>query len=52
MDFSAPARKETKLAILDYFRNSRLFELYGATETGWVTVLKPDEQIQRLGSVG
>ena len=49
---SAPARKETKLAILDYFKNSRLFELYGATETGWVTVLKPDEQIQRLGSVG
>ena len=49
---SAPARKETKLAILDYFKNSRLFELYGATETGWVTVLKPDEQIERLGSVG
>ena len=49
---SAPARKDTKLAILDYFKNSRLFELYGATETGWVTVLKPDEQIKQLGSVG
>ena len=49
---SAPARKDTKLAILDFFKNSRLFELYGATESGWVTVLKPDEQIQRLGSVG
>ena len=49
---SAPARKDTKLAILDFFNNSRLFELYGATETGWVTVLKPDEQIRRLGSVG
>lgn len=49
---SAPARKDTKLAILDHFRNSRLFELYGATETGWVTVLKPDEQIKQLGSVG
>lgn len=49
---SAPARKDTKLAILAYFKNSRLFELYGATETGWVTVLKPEEQIQRLGSVG
>ncbi len=49
---SAPARKDTKLAILDFFKNSRLFELYGATETGWVTVLKPDEQIRRLGSVG
>lgn len=49
---SAPARKDTKLAILAHFKNSRLFELYGATETGWVTVLKPDEQIERLGSVG
>ncbi len=49
---SAPARKDTKLAILEHFKNSRLFELYGATETGWVTVLKPDEQIQQLGSVG
>ena len=49
---SAPARKDTKLAILEHFKNSRLFELYGATETGWVTVLKPEEQIAQLGSVG
>ena len=49
---SAPARKDTKLAILAHFKNSRLFELYGATETGWVTVLKPEEQIAQLGSVG
>jgi len=49
---SAPARKDTKLAILELFRNGRLFELYGSTEAGWVTVLRPDEQIERLGSVG
>ena len=49
---SAPARKDTKLAILQHFKNSRLFELYGATETGWVTVLRPEEQIDKLGSVG
>ncbi len=49
---SAPARKDTKLAILGHFKNSSLFELYGATETGWVTVLKPQEQLERLGSVG
>jgi fatty-acyl-CoA synthase len=49
---SAPARKDTKLAILAHFSNSRLFELYGATETGWVTLLRPEEQIDRLGSVG
>ena len=49
---SAPARKDTKLAILEHFCNSRLFELYGATETGWVTLLRPEEQIEKLGSVG
>jgi acyl-CoA synthetase (AMP-forming)/AMP-acid ligase II len=49
---SAPARKDTKLAILDYFRNSRLYELYGSTEAGWVTLLRPHEQISKLGSVG
>ena len=49
---SAPVRKDTKLAILEYFRNGRLYELYGATETGWVTLLHPEEQIDRLGTVG
>ena len=49
---SAPARKDTKLAILDHFRNSQLYELYGSTEAGWVTLLRPDEQIAHLGSVG
>ena len=49
---SAPARKETKLSILDHFPNCKLFELYGSTEAGWVTLLRPDEQIARLGSVG
>jgi fatty-acyl-CoA synthase len=49
---SAPARKDTKLAILAHFANSRLFELYGATETGWVTLLRPEEQIDQLGTVG
>ena len=49
---SAPARKDTKLAILDHFRNGQLYELYGSTEAGWVTLLRPDEQIEQLGSVG
>ena len=49
---SAPARRDTKLAILELFPNGRLFELYGSTEAGWVTVLRPDEQIEHLGSVG
>ena len=49
---SAPARRDTKLAILDHFRNSRLFELYGSTEAGWVTLLRPEQQLEKLGSVG
>jgi acyl-CoA synthetase (AMP-forming)/AMP-acid ligase II len=49
---SAPARKATKLAILEYFRNGKLYELYGSTEAGWVTLLRPHEQIAKLGSVG
>jgi len=49
---SAPARRETKLGILEHFRNSQLFELYGSTEAGWVTLLRPEEQLTKLGSVG
>src|SRR4029079_16326227 len=49
---SAPARRETKLGIMEFFRNSGLFEFYGSTEAGWVTGLHPDEQFTKLGSVG
>ena len=49
---SAPARRETKLALMEYFRNSRLYEAYGSTEMGWVTLLRPEEQLTRLGSIG
>ncbi len=49
---SAPARRDTKLAIMEHFRNSRLFELYGSTEAGWVTLLRPEEQLDKVGSVG
>ncbi len=49
---SAPARRDTKLAILEHFRNGRLYELYGSTEAGWVTLLRPEEQLERLGTVG
>jgi len=49
---SAPARRDTKLEIMEYFKNSGLFELYGSTEAGWVTMLHPDEQFTKLGSVG
>jgi fatty-acyl-CoA synthase len=49
---SAPARPDTKRAVMEMFRNSGLFELYGSTEAGWVTMLHPHEQFTKLGSVG
>lgn len=49
---SAPARRETKLAIMEQFANSGLFELYASSEAGWVTLLRPDEQLTHLESVG
>ena len=49
---SAPARKDTKEEILKYFKNVYLYELYGSSESGWVTMLHPDEQFTHLGTVG
>ena len=49
---SAPARADTKREIMEVFPNSGLFELYGSSEAGWVTMLHPDEQFDHLGTVG
>jgi acyl-CoA synthetase (AMP-forming)/AMP-acid ligase II len=49
---SAPARKDTKLDIMKYFRNAELWEAYGSTEAGLVTLLRPEEQMKKLGSIG
>ena len=49
---SAPARVDTKQAVMEMFPNSGLFELYGSSEAGWVTMLHPDEQFTHLGTVG
>ncbi len=49
---SAPARRDTKLGILNMFPNSKLDEAYGSTEAGCVTILKPEEQLLKLGSCG
>jgi fatty-acyl-CoA synthase len=49
---SAPARRDTKLAIMEFYNNTKLYEAYGSTEAGWVTILRPDEQFKKLGSIG
>lgn len=48
---AAPLWKQTKYEILEKFPNSMLAELYGITE-GISTVLRPDEQLSKPGSVG
>jgi acyl-CoA synthetase (AMP-forming)/AMP-acid ligase II len=49
---SAPARKEMKKAVMLMFKSADLYEGYGSTEAGIVTVLKPFEQMTKLGSIG
>jgi fatty-acyl-CoA synthase len=49
---SAPARPDTKRAVMEMFVNSGLYELYGSSEAGWVTMLHPQEQFNHLGTVG
>ncbi len=49
---SAPVRKSMKLAIMDFFPGVDLYEGYGSTEAGIVTVLKPEYQMKKLGSIG
>ena len=49
---SAPARKDMKLAVMDFFPSVELYEAYGSTEAGIVTVLKPEDQLRKLGSIG
>jgi acyl-CoA synthetase (AMP-forming)/AMP-acid ligase II len=49
---SAPVSKDMKLAIMDFFPGVELYEAYGSTEAGIVTILKPEHQMKKLGSIG
>ncbi len=49
---SAPVSKDMKKAIMAYFPGVELYEAYGSTEAGIVTVLKPEDQMRKLGSIG
>lgn len=49
---SAPVRKSMKLAIMEFFKGVELYEGYGSTEAGCVTILKPQDQMKKLGSIG
>ncbi|SPJ14257.1 AMP-dependent synthetase and ligase [Syntrophobacter sp. SbD2] len=49
---SAPVRRKMKMDIMDFFKGVQLYEAYGSTEAGTVTVLRPEEQLNKLGSIG
>ncbi|MDD3653359.1 MAG: AMP-binding protein [Desulfotomaculaceae bacterium] len=49
---SAPARRDLKVAIMDYFKSAELWEAYGSTEASLVTYLRPEDQFKKLGSIG
>ena len=49
---SAPVRKSMKKAIMKFFPGVELYEAYGSTEAGLVTILKPEDQMRKLGSIG
>jgi len=49
---SAPATMQMKLDVMSLFPEARLFEAYGSTEAGLVTILRPEDQMHKLGSIG
>ncbi|MFX1506121.1 MAG: class I adenylate-forming enzyme family protein [Promethearchaeota archaeon] len=49
---SAPATKEMKYGVMELFKGIRLFEAYGSTEAGLVTILRPEDQFGKAGSIG
>jgi acyl-CoA synthetase (AMP-forming)/AMP-acid ligase II len=49
---SAPVRRKMKREIMRFFPNAALYEGYGSTEAGCVTVLKPEDQMTKTGSIG
>ena len=49
---SAPVRKSMKECIMGYFKGVELYEGYGSTEAGLVTLLKPEDQLRKIGSIG
>ena len=49
---SAPAGAQLKKDILAYFKGVELWEAYGSTEGGLGTLLRPEDQFNKLGSIG
>lgn len=49
---AAPFDHPTRMRAIDYFGEEAVFDFYGATELGWVTLISGREMQSRPGSVG
>ncbi|WP_179300916.1 class I adenylate-forming enzyme family protein [Rhodococcus sp. ACPA4] len=49
---AAPLLTATKEALLSFFGGAGLYEYYGSTEGGFYSVLKPEDQLRKVRSVG
>lgn len=47
----APLREEVRAEVRELLGNV-VYDLYGSTEMGWVTVATPDDQLRKPGTVG
>lgn len=48
----APLLTATKLRILDAFPGVKLWEAYGSTESGYITLLRPEDQLRKVRCAG
>ncbi len=49
---AAPCHHSTKVKTIALFGPSCFYEFYGATETGINTILRPEDQLRKIGSCG
>ncbi|MBU2551978.1 MAG: AMP-binding protein, partial [Proteobacteria bacterium] len=49
---SSPLHSQTRLAILDFFSRADLYEFYGSSEGGVVTLMLPEDHAKRPRSIG
>ena len=49
---SSPLHPQTRLSILDFFSNADLYEFYGSSEGGVVTLMLPEDHAKKPRSIG
>ena len=48
----APLHSSLRRQLVDWFGDGRLWEFYGSSETGTISVLRPEDQLRHASSVG